>query len=494
MQHRIVIVGAGGTGRELADRLAPRHEVMLVDSQPASLDDHRADHGEKIGPDEPVKVTWVHADGTSRLVLKELFDSERSCSLVATAGTDEVNLEVGRLGRAIGFDPVIAIQHERESAESYRQERITALDRTQLLAGQVERSIRHHGAVLPTGVGLGKGELVEIHLLQTSPLLNMPLKQLAPQKWRVAAVFRDDELIVPTGDTVLQVDDRVLLVGDPEILPAVAEYLHLGLPQFPRPFGPNVVTLERGGPDRALLSEADDLARRCGAAQVCRGLPGATPSAGPPEHEEPLARPAGERDDVPHSTFALPALGAAEIGETLAPQRPGVLVTRAIARPWMARLLGIRGEDAELCDCAASPVLFARGSFPHERILLPVSGSILDIHAAEVAIDVARQLDGALTAVNVDLPRYISGTPEERVHEEVVPVRRLFELYNVSLDYHHHEGNPIQHLLAESNQQDLVVLARWRRRRDTYFDPDVALRVARRAPCSALVLTVDHKE
>jgi len=407
-------------------------------------------------------------------------------------GSDEHNLEMGRLGRAIGFDPVIAILHDSDCAETYRAEGITPLDRARLLAGQIEQSLRHQGAVLPSGIGLGRGELIEIRLLRTSPMLNMPLKNMAPQSWRVAAVFRGDALIVPTGETVLQVNDRVLLVGSPDILPSVAEYLHQGLPQFPMPFGPNVVTLERGGPDTALLEEAEYLATSCAAIGLVRGIPGASPTGSSSSSSEPATLLSGAAP-VHQATFPLPDLQASELTERLLHHRPGVFVTRPMTRGWLARLPGLRADDAHLTDLVMKPVLFARGTYPYGRLLLPISGSTLDILAAEVAVDLVRQTKANLTVINVDLPRYISGMPPERLHDEVVPVRRLLELYDVPLTYHHQEGNPIQHVLDDAADHDLMIVARRWGRKDTFFDPDVALRLARAAHCSVLVITLPRE-
>jgi Trk K+ transport system NAD-binding subunit/nucleotide-binding universal stress UspA family protein len=449
MKMRVVIVGAGGTGNELASRLGSRHQILLVDN--------RADCLEKFGPViEPEKsaiaaveqtgITCVRGDGSSRLVLQALHSPEWTCALVAVAGNDEVNLEVGRLGRAVGFDPVIAIQHGEDYADRYAVEQVTAINRSDLLADHVEQSLKHKGAVVPSGIGLGRGELVEIRLVRTSPILDRPLKNLATHRWRVAAVFSGDELIVPTGDTTLQMDDRVLLVGDPQVLPTVAEYLRMGTPQFPRPYGASVISLESGRSDDALRQEAESLARASGATHLVRETP--------------------DGEDT------------------------GVLVTRPAGRSVVARILGLPGQDAELCDRVRAPVLFARGTHPYKKILLPVSASEICVPATEMAIDITRQLGGSLTAVNVDLPRYISGLSEEDIHREVVPVKKLCELYEVPLSYRHREGNPVRSLLDEAASHDLVVMARRRGRRDNFFDPDVALRIARQAACSVIVLTV----
>ena len=69
-------------------------------------------------------------------------------------------------------------------------------------------------------------------------------------------------------------------------------------------------------------------------------------------------------------------------------------------------------------------------------------------------------------------------------------MKKLCELYEVPLTYRHREGNPVRNLLDEAASHNLVVVARRHGRRDNYFDPDVALRVARHASGSVMVLTV----
>ncbi len=490
MSQRIVIVGASNTGCELAERLSSRHPVFLLDKREERLKQfgkvlEPADASEKL---QQRGVIPIMGDGTSRLVLRQLLDPDFQCALVAAAGSDDYNHEIGRLGKELGFEPVVAIQHHPSEAERYRKENITALDRSALLADTIGRSLRNQGAVVPTCVGLGKGELVEIRLLRTSPVINRPLKKLAPHRWRVAAVFRDDALIVPTGDTLLQVDDRVLLVGDCKILPTVAEYLRLGTPQFPRPFGPNVVTLEFGGSDEKMKAEGHGLACNSNAAHLVRGTPeGETKE--PEEVAELLTEPQC-KGDFKLASFALPPIDDPAFGQQLSRQRPGVVLIQPVRRSLAARILGLQGADATVCDQVSSPVLFCRATHPYKRILLSVSNSDLNIRSAETAIDITRQLEASLTAINVDLPRYISGESEEVIHQEVVPIRRLCELYEVPLDYRHREGNPVKHLVEESKHHDLLVMARPWGRRDNFFDPDVALRLARAAHCSVLVLTI----
>jgi Trk K+ transport system NAD-binding subunit len=459
MEMRIVIVGANSTGCELATSLSQRNQVILLDTDDSRLCSFGTS---KKYSNEPIEfpdtrgITCLQADGTSRLVLNAVYEKETRCALVALTGNDQVNGEVCSLGKSIGFDPIIALQHSSKPIPEYDSQNITAIVHSQIVASRVEQALQHKGAIVPYGIGLGRGELLEIRLLATSPVLGRPLKNLAPYQWRVAAIFRQDELIVPTGETVLQENDRVLLVGDPKILPTISEYLRMGTPQFPQSFGPNVVSFEC---DDKLLAEAEHLSRTCSANSLIKNV-------------------------------LLPSIYDPNFAKELSNQHPGVIVTKPCPVGLSSKLFGKKNTDSLLCDLAKSPVLFARGTFPYRRILLPVSDSELNISSAEMAIDITRQQKAGLMAINVDLPKLISGVSEEGIHHEVVPIRRLCELYEVPLEYRHQEGNPIKRLMEESKQHDLIVMVRRKNRGDSYFNPDIALRVARRAACSVIVLTI----
>ncbi len=488
---RVVIIGAGATGRELAERLMGRFQTILVDSESEGLAQcgrfiRYSDFSESLLRNSEGLIC-VNGDGTSRLLLQTFYRVGERCALVAVADRDEVNLEIGRLSRIIGYEPIVAIQHKVEFAAAYQEAHITTIERSQILANQIELSLRHQGAVLPMGIGLGKGELIQIRLVASSPVVGRPLRSLAPHEWRVAAVFREEEVIVPTGDTVLAADDRLLLVGKPEMLTNVADSLRLGVPKFPKQFGPHVVTVEPGGEDERILDEAQYVALSCEAAMIRRALPG--PVAGRAAQEGPSET--GESQGM--AVFELPTWRGPGFAERIGQQRPGVVVKRPELQRWYQKLLGLANGDGALCDALSAPVLFAKGSTPYRRILLPISPSHLSIHAAYMAIDITRQLKASLTVVSVELPIYLTGPGEDGEPGQLKTIRQLCELYDVPIQKVRHEGNPITQILTEANVHDLVVVARHRGRRDSWFNPDVAIRVARRSPCSVIVLTVEGR-
>jgi Trk K+ transport system NAD-binding subunit/nucleotide-binding universal stress UspA family protein len=490
MRGRLVIVGAGRVGRLLADRLGGRFQVLLLDVEapPEGERFFRLPQQASALPSGE-GVVRLQGDGSSRLVLQSLLAGGSPCPLVASAGSDEVNLEVCRLGRELGFQPVVARVRSSQHLPQYRQLQVTALDEAALLADHLESSLRFRGAVVPVGVGLGKGELLEITLLATSPLAGRPLKEVAPHRWRVAAVFRGDQLLVPTGATVLQADDRVLLVGDPQVLLAMAEHLRLGRPQFPHPFGATAVTLEYGKVEEAFLQEANWLAENSVAQALVRGIPGAG------EHEPFTCEPGGDdglpcREKLERHTFNLKPQTDPDFDASLSRQLPGVVLwpTAGAFSRW--RFWGACRSEARLCDRLRAPVIFARGKAPYRKILLPFSDSPLSLQAAETAIDLTRMFQARLTVLRVESPELISGKEAGRFLESFTAIQRLAQLYELQPEYLHLVGNPVRQVAERSAQHDLLVVARRWRRRNSFFDPDVALEIARRARCSVLVLTV----
>jgi trk system potassium uptake protein TrkA len=83
MSSRVVVVGAGSTGRHIAGVLAGRHDVTLVDRQPA---------------DAPAGVRFLLGDATDPAVLLHA-GAHGADALVCVTRDDPVNLLVALLAK-----------------------------------------------------------------------------------------------------------------------------------------------------------------------------------------------------------------------------------------------------------------------------------------------------------------------------------------------------------------------------------------------------------
>lgn len=74
---------------------------------------------------------------------------------------------------------------------------------------------------------------MEAEVLETSPLFGKPLRDLKlPEGIIAGAVVRGDEVIMPRGDTVLEVKDRVVLLAFSSAIKSVEKLFAVRLEFF----------------------------------------------------------------------------------------------------------------------------------------------------------------------------------------------------------------------------------------------------------------------
>ena len=88
----------------------------------------------------------------------------------------------------------------------------------------------------------------------------MRVADLRARRWLIAAIYRQDQIIVPHGDAVVRAGDRLLLSGEPDILPDIADYLRAGVARFPLQYGRQLVFSEAGAQNEGVWREVAYLA------------------------------------------------------------------------------------------------------------------------------------------------------------------------------------------------------------------------------------------
>lgn len=457
----LVVLGAGATGLAVVDRIAHIIDVTLIDKDASRLEDGVADPSARR----------LRGDGTSALVQREAGVREASAFIACTAD-DETNIEASRIAVELGVPSVIC-----RLLDSRRKSAVMALGAQPVTGKQAMAGAllaRLPGVVATTSeVGLGQGEILQVRVMPGSLVIGRTIAEVATREYLVAAIYRAGELIVPHGDTRVDAGDQVLLVGEPETLRAIADYFRLGGAQFPLQFGRSVVLWDPAD-ERKTFDEAQWIADLSGITRFHRVVPYGTPMAVDPPSPTP----------VPLGPTAL------ELPDPMLATKPGVLVIEAPQRT----VLGL--QDAlplrTLYNRARSPVLLSRGTHPYRSILVPVGGTATSWHGLDLAIDVARMMGARITALHCTQPQFLGGSlGAERATAVVDKVETVAALYGLELDLKVIEGNPVRAVAKEAVDHELVVVARRRNQPDSYFRPDVGLRIALQVPCSALLLSFD---
>ena len=69
--------------------------------------------------------------------------------------------------------------------------------------------------------------------LETSPLVNKPLREAElPEGVMIGAVYRDGKVSMPTGDTVINAGDRVVLLSLRDYVKDVEQMFRVSLEYF----------------------------------------------------------------------------------------------------------------------------------------------------------------------------------------------------------------------------------------------------------------------
>jgi trk system potassium uptake protein TrkA len=204
---RVAIAGAGKVGTYIAGNLhASGHEVIVAERDPLVVARQR-EHGAGIiwETGDVCEVSFLERVGLATIDV-----------LVAATGDDEDNLVASLLAKQEFAVPrVIArINHPKNEwlfNETWGVD--VAVSTPHLLTSLVEEAVSVGSLVRLLQLNRGDAHLVEVTLAEGSPAAGLSLSSLgAPRGATVVAVVRDRHVVVPRGDTVLAVDDEVILL------------------------------------------------------------------------------------------------------------------------------------------------------------------------------------------------------------------------------------------------------------------------------------------
>ncbi|MCL4508802.1 MAG: NAD-binding protein [Chloroflexi bacterium] len=462
MYRRVIVVGSAALGVELHTRLPAHWSVTVIEKTSTVV----------TNPDE--RFTMLSGDGTSALVL-DRAGARSADAIVAALPSMAENLEVCRVvAERFQVETLVAIAEDAVAERELKSAGADVLLAPAALASLLRNRLEQASSILE-GVGLQGGELIQITLHHTSPAIDQPLRQFAPQGWTVAAVYRHSELIIPNGNTVLAEGDQLLLIGYPGYLQTVAEYLRVGRTRFPLPFGTDMAVIDLGGDVAEAISEAREFGRAA-----------ALPAIGV---HSALHQPDGAEEDSSPLVLWHPLEGDAEGTLATLFDRRGIGCICA-ALPKRSRA----GSHRALRRAIEAPqrlLLLARNGVAPDRVVAVIAPELGSPSTMDTALDVAQLFDVPLTVlivrppawmrdsdVDSDVPRWAQCVADRRRHEFSAVMR---------------EGNVLRETQRLLKRGDLLVLGRQPHHpRKNMLRPDVLVQLAFTSTCSSLCVPHRH--
>jgi len=216
----VIIVGGGNTGSYLAKLLLEGgHTVKVIEERPVLL--------KKLTSELPAEAI-IAGDGSSPLTL-EASGVHKANVLAAVTGSDETNLVITSLARfEFNVPRVIARVNSPKNAWLFTPEMgvDVALNQADILARLVAEEMSLGDMMTLLKLRKGEYSLIEEKVHPLSPAANKSLRELQlPNECVVVAIIRQNQLLIPHGDTILQPADEVLALVHTSTLSQLAALL-----------------------------------------------------------------------------------------------------------------------------------------------------------------------------------------------------------------------------------------------------------------------------
>ena len=219
----VLIVGAGKVGWNLARELREKgNEVIVIESSRRRYE----------VVEEELEHSIQYGDGTELWVL-ERAGIGRADLVIAVTGDDEDNILICQMAREkYGVDRVVARCNNPRNLEHFDLLGIKpAVSATDLILRLIEHEVPQYGLVHLLDLKQERLEIIEMEVAAGAAADGTAVKDLAlPDGSLVISILRNGGGFVPTGDSVVQAGDEVLLVLDIGIEESVTERFGRSIP------------------------------------------------------------------------------------------------------------------------------------------------------------------------------------------------------------------------------------------------------------------------
>jgi trk system potassium uptake protein TrkA len=213
----VIVAGAGKVGWNLARELVDKgHEVTLLE----------VDRRRYLVVEEELEHAVQYGDATELWVL-ERAGIQRADLVIAVTGDDEDNMLVCQVAKEKYLcDRVIARVNNPRNLQHFKLLGIQpVVSATDLILRLIEHEVPRYGLVHLLALEEERLEIIELEVSPKAPADGRRVADVRlPEGSLIISVLRDGKGFVPTGDTVIEAGDEILLVLDPGLEEAITPF------------------------------------------------------------------------------------------------------------------------------------------------------------------------------------------------------------------------------------------------------------------------------
>ena len=209
---RIIVIGDGKVGRTIVEHICQEgHEVVVIDTDPALIEEVT----------ESYDVMGIVGNGASYEILKSAHANKADIIIAATP-YDETNILACLIGKKIGAKSTIArVRNFEYSKQRHIFEKDLGITMTinpeNEAANEILKIINFPQALRIDSFAKGKVDLIELFVPENSNLVGKSLIQIYQEyqiKVLICAVQRNDQVIIPSGNFILEAKDKIHITAN----------------------------------------------------------------------------------------------------------------------------------------------------------------------------------------------------------------------------------------------------------------------------------------
>ncbi|OKL43487.1 Trk system potassium transporter TrkA [Pseudovibrio exalbescens] len=225
--NRVIIAGGGNIGAYVARRLEGREVRTKV-----KIIEQSRDRAMSIA-DELRRTVVLHGSALDQVLLQEA-DVQDADMMVALTNEDEVNILSCVMAKKLGCERNLTLLNNSSyPAFAHALGIDTFVNPRQVTISKILQHVRRGRIRSVHSLQNGAAEIIEAEALETSPLVGAPLREVELSEGiRIGAIFRNGEVITPSGEDKIRANDRVVIFALAERVRQVEQMFRVSLEFF----------------------------------------------------------------------------------------------------------------------------------------------------------------------------------------------------------------------------------------------------------------------
>ena len=207
--NSIIIAGGGEIGKNTINLLNDKMKEINI-----SVIENNRDQANNLA-EKFANISVINGDALDQDILTEAGISNVE-TFVSLTNNDEVNILSALLAKRSGASRAVTLINKPSYIPLINTLGVNSvISPAQITVSSILSKIRSGSIRAIHSIIEDKGEFIEARALESSKIVGKSLKDLKlPKSICVGAIFRGGDLIIPQGDTIIEVDDIIIVFSD----------------------------------------------------------------------------------------------------------------------------------------------------------------------------------------------------------------------------------------------------------------------------------------